>query len=190
MTPEDPADSSADYARGGAGEPPVKPKKGLSRGKQLLFLAAAIILAFLVGFVWQNMRADRLEGELERVSQELEFQRLESTVAAATIQAQQGNYEDARQRASDFFSRLQQELPDAPAEARPELEELMNERDSAITLLSRSEPESQFLMQRLYSSYRSAMGMAEGPAGDPDLPGPDAPPEVTPEAGAEEETPG
>ncbi|HEY0811601.1 MAG TPA: hypothetical protein VGD49_15630 [Longimicrobiales bacterium] len=57
----------------------------------------ATVVAFAAGFFWQNMRARSLQDKLDTANVELTFKRLEATLAAATIEADRGNYEIARQ---------------------------------------------------------------------------------------------
>lgn len=132
----------------------------MTQTRQILVALGAVVLAFLVGFLWQYVRADRAESRLESVSQQLEFQRLESTLAAATIEAQRGSFEVARQHSSEFFTSLQRAIPDAPAGERGELEAILARRDILITYLSREDPQGVDLLERSYFGYRSAMGGA------------------------------
>ncbi len=128
--------------------------------KILLGGAVATILAFLIGFGWQYTRASRLDQQLATTRTDLTFERLESTIAAATVEAYRGNYEIARKLASDFFTGLQNELMRAPEEHRTELNAINNQRDAIITAASRSDPQTPNLLGQLYSTYRVAFGDA------------------------------
>jgi hypothetical protein len=132
----------------------------------------ATLAAFLIGFVWQNSRARSFEGELETTRTELTFERLEGTLAAATIEADRGNYEIARQLASDFFTGLQREIGRAGEQRHLELQAISNQRDAIITAASRSDPQTGSLLAQLYSTYRVAFGdnpvtVRPGPAPTP-----------------------
>lgn len=131
-----------------------RPRKK-SRVKQWLFILFLIVAAFAAGFGWQYTRAESLEGALEEARREVAFTRLEATLAAATFQVYRGAYEPARQLASDFFTGLQSHVDAAPVGARPELLEILAERDRMITLLSRGEPESRAALAGLYARYRA-----------------------------------
>lgn len=126
--------------------------------KIMLGGAIATVLAFLIGFGWQYSRAEQLEQELNVASTELAFQRLEGKLAAATIEADQGNYEIARQLASDFFTGLQADLARAPDEAQQQLNVIAAQRDVIITAASRSDPQTASLIGQLYNTFRIAFG--------------------------------
>jgi hypothetical protein len=140
-----------------------------------LYAAAAVIVAFLIGYVWQNTRARGFEKRLEQANVELTFERLESKLAAATIEADRGNYEIARQLASDFFTGLQADMSRAPEEHRQELTAIMGHRDAIITAASRSDPQTGSLIAQIYNTYRVAFG--DAPVAT--QPGPGQPPAMT-----------
>jgi len=145
----------------------------MSRMKQVLLVVGVMALAFLVGFGWQYMRAERLERELTDARRELALVHAEAAIAAAATSAQRGNNDAALKLASDFFTRLQAEVANAPEEARAELEEILAQRDAAIAAVSRGGPEGRDVLSRLYARYRVAIGgpdnalpvAAEPPAG-------------------------
>ena len=116
------------------------------------------VIAFLIGFGWQYTRARSLNDELEQTNQQLTFKELEATLAAATIQATQGNFEISRQLASQFFTDLQNDIEQAPEDKKTELRAISNQRDIIITAASRSDPQTASLLGQLYSTYRVAFG--------------------------------
>ena len=126
--------------------------------KILLGALIGIVAAFLIGFGWQYTRARSFENQLDSVTQDFTFKRLEATLAAATIEAQRANYELARRHASDFFTGLQEALPDAPDNTRPTLQRINTQRDAIITAASRSDPQTASLLEQLYGSYRVTFG--------------------------------
>jgi hypothetical protein len=131
--------------------------------KWMLIALIAAVVAFLVGFGWQYMRARGLAGDLEVAERSAAFNGLEATLGAATIEAQRGSYELARQHASDFFSTLQTEIGDAPESATTALQQVLGERDAMITALSRSNPQAGPLLAQMFNRYRVAMGKSVGP---------------------------
>lgn len=155
--------------------------------QRALALAGAVVLAFLIGFGWQAMRAGRLDDQLERTERQLAFTSLEATLGAAAIEADRGSHEASRQLTSDFFTGLQSAIDRAPAEAREPLRAILGERDATITMLSRGDPESRHHLGRLFLRYRLALGRetrtptapAPGPAADSP---PVAPPSAVPPA--------
>jgi hypothetical protein len=143
--------------------------------KILLGALIGIVAAFLIGFGWQYSRARSFENRLDDVTQDYTFKRLEATLAAATIEAQRGNYELARRHASDFFTGLQDALPGAPENARTTLQRISTQRDAIITAASRSDPQTASVLEQLYGSYRVAFGgLPVAPT-----PAPAAPPATT-----------
>ena len=83
---------------------------------------------------------------------------LESTLAAAIIEADRGNFEIARKLASDFFTGLQADMSRAPQEHQQELTAIAGQRDVIITAASRSDPQTGSLLAQLYSTYRVTFG--------------------------------
>lgn len=140
-----------------------------------LIVFAAVLIAFLVGYGWQRMRAGGIEERLASTAQELELQRIESTLGAAAIEAQSGSFEIARQHASDFFTTLQAEVDRLPADVQPRMRQLLARRDAIITALSRNDVQSGPQLAQMFRTYRSALGEPVGPTGGI------APAPVTPE---------
>jgi hypothetical protein len=128
-----------------------------------LLIAAGVLVGFLVGFAWQYTSASGYRTELDRTTHELTFKRIEATLGAATIEAQRGGYEIARQLASQFFSSLQDNVGRAPPGAAPAFNEILGRRDVMITALSRNDPQSGPLLAQLFFRYRSAVGEPVGP---------------------------
>jgi predicted negative regulator of RcsB-dependent stress response len=140
------------------------------RARNILLIALGIIMAFGIGAAWQYMEArnarEQYKGaaaQLEAATREIDFERLESTLALATVAAQLGNFERGRQLASEFFTGLQEKAPNAPADAQPGLQALLQSRDAIITQLSRSDPASGLELSRRLAEYRQALG--RDPAG-------------------------
>ena len=128
-----------------------------------LLLIAAILIAFLIGYGWQRIRANGIQEQLATTERALEVQRIESTLGAAAIEAQRGSYEIARQHASNFFTDLQAEVDSMAADAQPEMRELLARRDALITGLSRSDPQSGPQLAQMFVRYRAALGEPVGP---------------------------
>ncbi len=116
-------------------------------------------LAFAGGAGWQYLRAERIETQLAAARRQLTFQRLENTLAAASLEAQLGRHESARQLTSTFFSSLQADVDRAPQSARLAFREILAQRDSAITALSRGDPQSGALLIQLLGRYREGLGL-------------------------------
>ena len=131
--------------------------------RQVLMLVAVAVGAFLIGAGWQYFGARRLASELTVAERAAALNALEGTLGAATIEAQQGSYEIARQQASEFFTRLQSDIDYATEAERGALLEILGQRDAMITVLSRADPQSGPMLERLFTRYRLAMGHSVGP---------------------------
>ncbi len=127
------------------------------RGRLLLFAALAAVIAFAIGFGWQYTRAQRLAGELTTTQESLAQSQLDAGLANALIEAQLGNAELARQHASQFFTGLQRRVSTLGADAPAEFRRVLQQRDAAITFLSRSDPESVAMLQRLYADFQAGL---------------------------------
>jgi hypothetical protein len=144
--------------------------------KPVLIAVVVGLLSFGIGAGWQYIRANRLQSQLDTAQRALTLQRLENTLAAAVLEAQRGRYEEARQLASSFFSGLQQDIAQVPDSARQSFEGILQQRDAAITALSRSDPEAGSLLAQLFGRFRTSLGepMASTEA-TPPAPRPEAP---------------
>jgi len=144
-----------------------------------LIVAAAVLVAFLTGYVWQRMRANDVADRLDDTRQELELARMESTLGAAAIEAMTGSFEIARQHASSFFTELQGSLESVPPDARQTMSQLLSRRDDLITALSRNDVQAGPQLAQMFRSYRAALGEPVGPT-QGILPAPMTPPADTP----------
>jgi septal ring factor EnvC (AmiA/AmiB activator) len=150
----------------------------MTRNQWIGAAAAAVVLAFLIGFFvsWSRARTlDRQLGEsrteLEATRFELELYQTQGRLGAALAEAQRSNYERVRQLMTQVFSELDASRDRiADPERRQAAELILAQRDEIITQLSRAEPES---VQRLMLLY-TRMFAAVDPIGR------DAPATVTP----------
>lgn len=127
--------------------------------KKIGLYAIGLIVGFLLGFIPMWMTARERGRQLAEAQQELRLARLENMLASAAIYGRRGDYEPARQSASDFFTALQtetgQEIGSALTQAqRDGMKPLFAQRDDIITLLARSDPASADRLSDLYVSYR------------------------------------
>ncbi len=132
------------------------------RIRRLLIYAFLILLAFLIGFVPTWLKCREYSSSLTETTHQLGIARIENALASAAIDARRGNYEPARQGASNFFASLQAETDRGNDSAfsqtqRAALPLLLVRRDETITLLARNEPISADRLSDLYVSYRKIM---------------------------------
>jgi hypothetical protein len=110
--------------------------------------------------MWLKVRGAAAQRDAAR--RELRLSQTQVTLASAAIDARRGEYETARQTASDFFTALRTELDageDSPFSPRQReaATPLLERRDDIITLLARSDPASAERLSDLYVSYRAAV---------------------------------
>jgi hypothetical protein len=135
----------------------------------------AVLLAFGAGFGWQYYEAGLIRDELAQTRQELMVERLRVRLGQAAISAQNGDYEAARQRMSDFFTRLDASLADLPEAVARMGTDFLTVRDEVITGLSRSNPEYAGVLYNMLDRFRSVAGLEEQmtpappPAGEPTM---------------------
>lgn len=122
--------------------------------------AAILLLVFLLGFIPTCLVARRRGIERDTAQAALRTSNLQNSLGNAIVDARAGNYELARQGTSNFFSSLATEVERGSifnAMQEKQLRSLLLERDDAITLLARSDPNSADRLTKLYNQYREAI---------------------------------
>ena len=128
--------------------------------KRFAIYGLVLLIAFLVGFIpmWTSARSRTHERDQARAS--LRISTLQNSIASAAIDSRRGDYEPARQAASEFFTTLQTEIDQgASVFSEPQksgLRPLLEGRDETITLLARSDPAAADRLADLYVRYRQA----------------------------------
>ena len=140
----------------------AKPAKTTHRMRRLVIFVALLVAAFLIGFVpmWLTSRDD--SARLSDATHQLDRVRMENSLASAAIDARLGNYETARQSASDFFTLLRVEtskgVESVLSQAQKDgVQPLLGQRDQIITLLARGDAASADLISDAYVSFREVM---------------------------------
>jgi hypothetical protein len=142
------------------------------RMKTVAIALAAALVAFAAGSLWQYGSTRPEVKQLQTTERDLALQRLEGTLATATIEAMRGGYEIARQLGSDFFTGLQAHYPDSDPQRQQALQEILAGRDLIITALSRADPQSGSMLVQLFMRYRIALGEPVGPESGANSPSP------------------
>jgi hypothetical protein len=120
--------------------------------KNKAIVAAAVVVAvFLLGFLPQYMKANRLDGELRASRQQLEGAELRDLVALAYLQASQKNFGLASETTSRFFNRARE-----VAAGRKPIEDLMAPRDKVTAALAKGDPAAINDLQDLFLKTRQA----------------------------------
>ena len=107
--------------------------------------------------MWWKSRS--CAGQLASVQQALTISSLQNNLANATLDAKRGDYEPARQAASEFFTKLRTEVDRGSDSVfnegqRNNLAPVFSGRDDTITLLARSDPASVDRLTDIYLKYR------------------------------------
>lgn len=102
--------------------------------------AIALIAVFLVGFVPQYVKVNRLENELRQSRQEATGAELRDLIGFAYVQAIQKNYGLAAETSSRFFNRVREVANQTQdANRRKGLEDLLALRDSVTAALAKGD---------------------------------------------------
>jgi len=108
------------------------------------------------------LRARDKAADLVVVQRELGLSRMENDLSEAVIEARRGEYEPARQTASDFFTALRNKVdkendPTVSIHQRESLRSLLSQRDDIITRVARGDPAAAERLSNLYVAYRKVM---------------------------------
>lgn len=131
--------------------------------KRVLIYVVALVAAFAVGLVPMWLTARERARELDEARRALTLCRMQNQLSAAALGARRGDYEPARQSASEFFSSVSAEIDkgDNSVLTPPQKEAvaaLLAQRDDLITLLARSDPASADRLAEIYVAYQQALG--------------------------------
>jgi hypothetical protein len=136
-----------------------KPLEQTSLVRRVGIYAAVLIVVFLLGFVPMWLKARGCSSSLAVAERQLNLARIQNALASAVIDARRGDYEPARQAASQFFTALGAEVDkgDASNFTRDQtdgMKPLFARRDEIITLLARSDPAAADKLSDLFVAYR------------------------------------
>lgn len=139
-----------------------KPVKSNSSKQRFIIYAGVLLVVFLLGFVPMWFRARTANSSLVETERQLTLVRMQSNLASAALDARRGDYEPARQAASQFFTSLRAEIDKVGTSSftkaqREGLLPLFEGRDEVITLLARSDPASADRLSDLFVAYRKIM---------------------------------
>ena len=136
------------------------------RVRKVVLYAVVLLIVFLMGLVPMWMTARLRARERDAAQASLRISSLQNALGNAAIDARRGEYEPARQAASEFFTNLQAEIDRGDSvfnvAQRTTLRSLFAMRDDAITLLARSDPASAERLVVLYVGYRQALDNESG----------------------------
>lgn len=149
---------------------PMIPNRGNSilrnrHVRRLIIYAAVLLVVFLAGLVPMWLKWRTCVRERDGLQASLQVSKLQNMLASSAIDARRGEYEPARQAASDFFTNLGTEVARGGDSVfneaqRNMLRTMFGTRDDTITLLARSDPASVDRLVDLYTKYRQAIASA------------------------------
>lgn len=128
--------------------------------------AGILLIVFLLGFVPMWLNARSYANQYENSQRELKLSQIQNKLASSVINARLGEYEIARQTASDFFTMLRMEIEHHEGSAlsnqqRENLKGLLDQRDDIITLLARNDPASADKAMAVYVLYQKGIGQTD-----------------------------
>jgi hypothetical protein len=140
----------------------TKPARSSNLLQRIGIYAALMLVAFLVGFVPMWLKARESNNNLAATERTLGLAQMQNNLAAAVIDARRGEYEPARQAASQFYTSLQADIDKGDDSAltpaqRTAAQELFAGRDTIITQLARSDPAAAEQLSNVYVAYRKIM---------------------------------
>ena len=143
----------------------VNQRGGLLRNprvRRIAIYAGVLLAVFLLGLIPMWLKAREWAKERDQAQAALRVSRLQNTLATAALDARRGEYEPARQGASDFFTNLREEIERGQDSAftqyqQESLRGLLAGRDDTITMLARGDPASVERLADLHAAYRRAI---------------------------------
>lgn len=135
-----------------------------------------ILLAFLVGLIPMWMSARTCADEHEKTRKQLRKVEVRNLLVTSLVEARRGEYETARQTASEFFTRLRAEEEKGDggflnADQRAKLSPIFEHRDAVITMLAQRDQASHDRLNDIYSILLDVLPANDStPAGTPPAP--------------------
>jgi hypothetical protein len=126
---------------------------------RVVVIAVALLVVFLAGFLPEFSRAQRLEGEVRDVRQQVALSQLRDLAALTFLEASQKNYGLAASTSSQFFTRTRDLANQTADPARKKsLEDLLTVRDQITAELAKGDPAVWNDLQNLFVKTRQATG--------------------------------
>lgn len=133
--------------------------------RKLRWIGILAVFMLIIWFIPLWLITTRNETQYKAAQRELNQSKLQNLIASAMIDARRGEYEPARQTASDFFTAIRTQIDAGESSAfssvqRESLKPLLQERDEIITLLARSDPAATERLTEIYLTYRQVVSNA------------------------------
>lgn len=125
--------------------------------KRVGIVGAIALVAFLLGFLPAWLSARGYENERDAAVKTLRPSVLQNNLGTAAINVRRGEFEQARQQTSDFFTDLRTEIDREQTafsgDQREALQPILAQRDEIITLLARSDAAANERLTDLYFAF-------------------------------------
>ena len=122
-----------------------------------IVIVVALVAVFLLGFVPQYIKANRLDSELRQSREAYAGADLRDLVGLAYLQANQKNYGLAAETVGRYFNRVREVMSQAPdASRRKALEDLLVPRDRITAELAKGDAAVVGALQELFINTRAA----------------------------------
>ena len=122
-------------------------------------ISIVLVVVFLVGFVPQYAKVNRLDAELRQARLENTSSELRDLAGLAFIQASQKNYGNAAGTTARFFNRVRETANQTPdANARKTYEDLLVSRDKIAAQLAKGDAGVMGDLQDLFVKTRRVTG--------------------------------
>src|SRR4051794_15364472 len=126
---------------------------------KVIVAAVAVLAVFLLGFIPQYVKANRLENELRQSRQENAGAQLRDLIGLAYFQASQKNFGLAAESSSRFFGRAREaEAQPQDATTRKVLEDLLASQGKVTAALAKGDTAVMADLQELFIKTRQATG--------------------------------
>jgi hypothetical protein len=132
--------------------------------KKIIVVAIAVVAVFLIGFLPEYVKANRLENELRQSRQENAGAQLRDLIGLAYVQANQKNFGLAAETSSRFFGSAREmtnQVQDATG--RKALEDILALRDKVTAELAKGDAAVIGDLQELFVKTRQATGSSSRP---------------------------
>ena len=131
--------------------------------RRITVYAGILLVVFLLGLVPMWLTARERGRELDAAQTALRVSRLQNTLANAAVDARRGEYEPARQSASEFYTDLREEMERGQNSAFTQTQQenlrlLLAGRDDTITLLARGDAASGERLAETHAAFRQIVG--------------------------------
>jgi hypothetical protein len=131
---------------------------------RVIVVAVVVVVAFLLGFVPQYVKAQRLESELHTAQQANAGAELRDLAAQAYVQANQKNFGLAAETASRYFNRTREVASQTGnAATKTALESILTARDKITAELAKGDPAAIGDLQDLFTKTQQATRPATQP---------------------------